>query len=105
TTTINQTYNLNLKATKLYDYPTLLELAPYIAQEIAATGSSKLPQGNGNGGYSQASSPNNGSSGDPSKEMSQKERLRAILNRVARKELTVQEANQLVQEIKKQARV
>jgi len=30
TTTINQTYNLNLKATKLYDYPTLLELAEYI---------------------------------------------------------------------------
>ncbi|NEQ83795.1 MAG: hypothetical protein F6K26_27505, partial [Moorea sp. SIO2I5] len=38
TTTINQTYNLNLKATKLYDYPTLLELAEYIAQTLASQG-------------------------------------------------------------------
>ncbi|WAN68825.1 type I polyketide synthase [Moorena producens JHB] len=105
TTTINQTYNLNLKATKLYDYPTLLELSAYIAQEITATGSSKLPQGNGNGGYSQESSPNHASQGDSSEEMSQKVRLRAILNKVANNELTVQEANQLVQQLKQQVTV
>ncbi|MGD1713005.1 type I polyketide synthase [Hydrocoleum sp. CS-953] len=105
TNTINQTYNLNLKATKLYDYPTLLDLAPYIAQEIAASGNSKLTQGNGNGAAPQGYSPNNGSSGASSDEMSQKERLRAILNKVANNELTVQEANQLVKQIKQQARV
>nr|2LIU_A Chain A, CurA [Lyngbya majuscula]2LIW_A Chain A, CurA [Lyngbya majuscula] len=38
TTTINQTYNLNLKATKLYDYPTLLELSGYIAQILSSQG-------------------------------------------------------------------
>ncbi|NEQ17726.1 MAG: acyl carrier protein, partial [Moorea sp. SIO3E2] len=105
TTTINQTYNLNLKATKLYDYPTLLELAPYIAQEIAATGGSKLFQGNGNGGHPQESLPNNGSPVNSSEEMDPKLRLRAILNKVAKKELTIQEANKLVQQIKKQVTV
>ncbi|NES19702.1 MAG: acyl carrier protein, partial [Symploca sp. SIO3E6] len=103
TTTINQTYNLNLKATKLYDYPTLLELAPYIAQELASTGGSKLPQTNGSN--PQASTPNHGSPEDSSEEMDPKLRLRAILNKVARNELTIQEANKLVQQIKQQVTV
>ncbi|NER22524.1 MAG: GNAT family N-acetyltransferase [Symploca sp. SIO1C2] len=99
TTTINQTYNLNLKATKLYDYPTLLELAPYIAQEISSTGGSKFPQTNGSD--FQGSAPNNGS---PKEQMDPKLRLREILNKVATKELTAQEANKLVQQLKQQVR-
>ncbi|MGD1702713.1 SDR family NAD(P)-dependent oxidoreductase [Dapis sp. BLCC M229] len=34
--TINQNYGLDIKATKLYDYPTLLEFAEYIAQVLSS---------------------------------------------------------------------
>ena len=37
-TNINKTYNLNIKTTKLYDYPTLLDLAKYIAQILSTQG-------------------------------------------------------------------
>ncbi|AFZ24145.1 polyketide synthase family protein [Cylindrospermum stagnale PCC 7417] len=93
--TINQTYNLNIKATKLYDYPTLLDLAKYITQEISSIGGSRLAPDN------QESPQNQDSSGDSQEDLRHK--LRSILNKVANKELTVQEANQIIQEIKQKA--
>ena len=93
---INQTYDLNLKATKLYDYPTLWDLAKYITQEITSTGGSKLPQDNQD--YPKESPQNQDSSGDSQEDMRQK--LRSILNKVTNNELTVQEANQMIQQVK-----
>ena len=94
-TAINQTYNLNIKATKLYDYPTLLDLVEYITQEISSTGGSRLPQDEQ---YHPKKSPQNqDSSGDSQEDMRQK--LRSILNRVVNNELTVHEANQIIQKI------
>ncbi|HEY9804634.1 MAG TPA: acyl carrier protein [Leptolyngbyaceae cyanobacterium] len=98
-TTINKKYNLNLKATKLYDYPTLLDLAKYINQEISSVGESRLPQDSQNS--AKASSQNNGSSGDAQADL--RLQLRSILNKVANKELTVEQANQIIQELKQKA--
>ncbi|MBD2504909.1 type I polyketide synthase [Anabaena azotica] len=124
-TTINKKYNLNLKATKLYDYPTLLDLAKYITQEISSVCDSRLPQdsqesakassqNNGSSGdageytlsqdsqeSAKASSQNNGSSGDAQADL--RLQLRSILNKVANKELTVEQANQIIQELKQKA--
>ena len=94
---INQTYDLNLKATKLYDYPTLWDLAKYITQEITSTGGSKLPQDNQD--YPKESPQNQDSSGDSQEDMRQK--LRSILNKVANNELTIQKANLMIKQIKR----
>ncbi|NEQ83298.1 MAG: acyl carrier protein, partial [Moorea sp. SIO2I5] len=92
-TNINKTYNLNIKATKLYDYPTLLDLAKYISQEISSsTGGSTFPR------YHKKSIQKDYLSGDSQEEMKQK--LRSILKKVANKELTVQEGNKMIQNIK-----
>ncbi|NET13248.1 MAG: acyl carrier protein, partial [Okeania sp. SIO1H6] len=93
-TEINKTYNLNIKATKLYDYPTLLDFAKHITQEIYSTGGSKFPTEHKESiqkdylpGNSQAQI---------------KEKLRSILSRVANGELTVQEGNKMIQQVKNQ---
>ncbi|OLT60326.1 type I polyketide synthase [Moorena bouillonii] len=92
-TNINKTYNLNIKATKLYDYPTLLDLAKYISQEISSsTGGSTFPRDH------KKSIQKDYLSGDSQEEMKQK--LRSILKKVANKELTVQEGNKMIQKIK-----
>jgi acyl transferase domain-containing protein len=96
-TEINKTYNLNIKATKLYDYPTLLDFAKYIAQEIGATQGSLLPKEN------QESIQKDSLSGDSQEDMKQK--LRSILKKVANKELTVQEGNKMIQQIKNQVKM
>ncbi|NEQ84924.1 MAG: hypothetical protein F6K26_33715 [Moorea sp. SIO2I5] len=93
-TNINKTYNLNIKATKIYDYPTLLYFAKYINQEIYSTGESRFstePKEFNQKDYS---------SGGSQEEMTQK--LRSILKKVANKELTVQEGNKMIQQIKNQ---
>ncbi|NEP57569.1 MAG: acyltransferase domain-containing protein [Symploca sp. SIO2G7] len=91
-TTINKTYKLEIKATKLYDYPTLLDLAEYIAQEISHTSSKFL----------QKESPEvDNSRGDFSENF--KRQLRSILNKVANNELTIQVANQMIQELKQKS--
>ncbi len=88
-TAINRTYNLNIKATKLYDYPTLLELTKYIAQEIEKQGVPvEIPQ----------IKTERKDLIDSQEDL--KEKLRSILNRVAKKELSVQEANQMIKELK-----
>ena len=99
-TTINQTYNLNIKATKLYDYPTLLDLAEYITEEISSKNRNELSQGNQ---YSPEESPQNQ---DLSKESQEdiRQKIRPILNKVANHELTIQEAKQMIQEIKQQSK-
>ncbi|NEO96168.1 MAG: hypothetical protein F6K56_40900, partial [Moorea sp. SIO3G5] len=93
-TNINKTYNLNIKATKLYDYPTLLDLAKYITQEIYYTGGSRFPTEHKE--YIQKDYLH----GDSQEEMTQK--LRSILKKVANRELTVQEGNKMIQQIKNQ---
>ncbi|NEO53136.1 MAG: SDR family NAD(P)-dependent oxidoreductase [Okeania sp. SIO3B5] len=91
-TNINKTYNLNIKATKIYDYPTLLDFAKYINQEISSTGGSRFSTEH------KESSQKDYLSGDSPEEMTQK--LRSILKKVANKELTVQEGNKMIQQIK-----
>ncbi|NEO78391.1 type I polyketide synthase [Moorena sp. SIO4G3] len=91
-TNINKTYNLNIKATKIYDYPTLLDFAKYINQEIYSTGGSRFSTEH------KESSQKDYLSGDSPEEMTQK--LRSILKKVANKELTVQEGNKMIQQIK-----
>ena len=95
-TNINQTYNLNIKATKLYDYPTLLDLAKYITQEISSTGGSKLPKDKQD--YPKESLQSQDLSGVSQEDLRQK--LRSILNKVVNHELTIHEANQMIQQIK-----
>ncbi|NES67448.1 MAG: acyl carrier protein [Okeania sp. SIO2D1] len=101
-TEINKNYNLNIKATKLYDYPTLLELAKYITQEIYSTGGSQLPKEN-KSIEDKESIQKDYVSGDSQEEMKQK--LRSILKKVANGELTVQEGNQMIQKIKNQVEI
>jgi acyl transferase domain-containing protein len=95
-TNINKTYNLNIKVTKLYDYPTLLDLAKYITQEISSTGGSRFPTEH------QEYIQKDYLPGDSPEEMTQK--LRSILKKVANKELTVQEGNKMIQQIKNQVK-
>ena len=97
-TIINQTYELNIKATKLYDYPTLLDLAEYITQEILSTGSNELAQSNQI--QTEVSLPNQDLSKDSQEDI--REKIRPILNKVANHELTIQQANQMIQKIKQQ---
>ena len=101
-TKINQTYKLTIKATKLYDYPTLLDLAEYITQEIYSTSGSRLSQDNQD--YPKESPQIDYSSGGDSQD-DMRQKLRSILTRVANNELTVQEGNQMIQQIKKQFKV
>jgi len=96
-TNINKTYNLNIKATKLYDYPTLLDFAKYITQEISSTGESIFPIEH------KESTQKDYSSGDSQEEMTQK--LRSILKKIANQELTVQEGNKMIQQIKNQVKI
>jgi acyl transferase domain-containing protein/acyl carrier protein len=98
-TTINKTYNLNVKVTKLYDYPTILDFTKYITQEISASGGSTLAQDNQDS--PKESSQTQDSSGDTQEDL--RHQLRSILNKVANKELAVQQANQIIQEIKQKA--
>ena len=93
-TEINQTYNLNIKATKLYDHSTLLDFAKYVTQEIYSTGGSRFPTEQ----KESIQKP-----GDSQEEMTQK--LRLILKKVANKELTVQEGNKMIQEIKNKVKI
>ncbi|MGD1808021.1 SDR family NAD(P)-dependent oxidoreductase [Dapis sp. BLCC M126] len=95
-TNINQTFNLNIKATKLYDYPTLLDLTKYITQEINCTGGSRFQT------EDKESTQKDYLPVDSQEEMKQK--LRSILSKVANKELTAQEANQMIQKIKNQVK-
>ncbi len=95
-TVINQTYNLNIKATKLYDHPTLSDLAKYIIQEISSKGGGRLPQNNQD--YPKKSLQKQDSPGDSLQDMRQT--LRLILNKVANHELTPHEANKIIQQIK-----
>ena len=95
-TDINKTYNLNIKATKLYDYPTLVDFAKYITQEIDSTGGSRFPTEH------KESIKEDYLSGYSQEEMTQK--LRSILKKVANKELTVQEGNKMIQQIKNQVK-
>ncbi|MDJ1172320.1 condensation domain-containing protein [Roseofilum sp. BLCC_M154] len=95
-TEINKTYNLNIKATKLYDYPTLLDFAKYIAQELGDTQGSIVPK-------EDKKSIQKGSPRDSQEDVTQK--LRSILKKVANKELTVQEGNRMIQQIKNQAKI
>jgi acyl transferase domain-containing protein len=95
-TNINKTYNLNIKVTKLYDYPTLLDLAKYITQEISSTGGSRFPTEH------QEYIQKDYLPGDSPEEITQK--LRSILKKVANKELTVQEGNKMIQQIKNQVK-
>ncbi|MDY7006756.1 MAG: beta-ketoacyl synthase N-terminal-like domain-containing protein [Cyanobacteriota bacterium] len=97
TTNINKTYNLNIKATKLYDYPTLLDLAKYITKEIYSTGGSRFPTEH------KESTQKDYLSGASQEEMTQK--LRSILKKVASQELTVQEGNKMIQQIKNQVKI
>ncbi|WP_293062787.1 type I polyketide synthase, partial [Moorena sp. SIO3F7] len=92
-TKINKTYNLKIKATKLYDHPTLLDFAKYITQKIDSTGGNTFPKAQ------KESTQKDYLSGNSQEEMKQK--LRSILNKVANGELTVQEGNKMIQKIKK----
>ncbi len=89
---INKHYGLEIKATKLYDYPTLLELTNYIA-EILSTEQKQVP-----GEIPQIKTETKESASYSEEKI--KEELRSILNRVAKKELSAQVANQMIQELK-----
>ena len=93
---INKTYGVNIKATKLYDYPTILELTDYLIQEISSTtGKSITPE---NQPEPTKSLNNHNSSDDVSGDF--KTQLRLILNQVKNHELTIQAANQMIQTLK-----
>nr|MDJ0618877.1 acyl carrier protein [Calothrix sp. MO_192.B10] len=87
-----------IKATKVYDHPTLLDLAEYITQEILSTDSKELPPPNQV--PTKVSSPNLDLSQDSQENL--REKIRSILNQVANHELTIQQANQMIQKIKQQ---
>ncbi len=91
---INKHYGLDIKATKLYDYPTLLELTNYIAETLP-TKQEQVPVE-----IPQVKTETKESVIDSEEKL--KEELRSILNRVAKKELSAQEANQMIQELKQQ---
>ncbi|NES04232.1 MAG: acyl carrier protein [Okeania sp. SIO2F4] len=92
-TAINRHYGLDIKATKLYDYPTLLELTNYIAETLQKQ--EQVPVET-----PQVKTETQESVSDSEEKL--KEELRSILNRVAKKELSAQEANQMIQELKEQ---
>ncbi|MEM1168619.1 MAG: beta-ketoacyl synthase N-terminal-like domain-containing protein [Cyanobacteria bacterium P01_H01_bin.35] len=100
-TTINKTYNIDIKATKLYDYPTLLDLAEYIGKEISAQ-SGQVSSKVNKPPVKEAPKKENLNS---SKEDEMKQKLRSILNQVARNELTIQTANKMIQQLKQQAKI
>ncbi|NES92647.1 acyl carrier protein, partial [Okeania sp. SIO2B9] len=94
---INATYNLNMKATKLYDYPTLLDLVQYISSEIKPSqNGNKLSQGNQ---ITSKEAPINQDLPAQSQE-DVRQKIRSILSQVASKNLTAQEANQIIAKIK-----
>jgi len=107
--TINKTYNLDIKATKLYDYPTLLDFSTYIGGEISRSGSasaatvSPMPS-------QPAPTPSQPQvevkpiAAKPSPEEA-RQKLRSILNQVARKELSISVANQMIQTLKQEAKL
>lgn len=96
-TSMNAMYNLKMKATKLYDYPTLLDLAHYISSELKKSQSkNKLSQGNQI--TSPASLKNQDLPKDTQEEVRQK--IRSILNQVASQQITTQEANKMIAKIK-----
>ena len=97
---INKTYNLNIKATKLYDYPTLLDLSEYITEEIYFKNSNELSQENQHS--PEKSLVNQNLSQKSQEDIRQK--IRPILNKVANHELTIQEATKIIQEIKQQSK-
>ena len=96
---INKIYNLNLKATKLYDYPSLLSLAKYITQEIYSSGKNRLSQDILK--IPKVCSRSDDSFKDYQEDMKQK--LRLILNKVASNELTIDEGNKIIKKIKQES--
>ncbi|NEP06261.1 MAG: acyl carrier protein, partial [Okeania sp. SIO4D6] len=96
-TSINATYNLNMKATKLYDYPTLLDLVQYIGSEIKnSPNGSQFSQSNQ---ITAKESPKNQDLSTDSQE-DVRQKIRSILSQVASKKLTTQEANKIIAKIK-----
>ena len=95
-TSINKIYNLNIKATKVYDYPTLLDLAKHISEIKSSHNGSSLSQGDQI--TSKESPKNQDLSIDPQEDVRQK--VRSILSQVANKKLTAQEANKIIAKIK-----
>ncbi|MGD1702709.1 beta-ketoacyl synthase N-terminal-like domain-containing protein [Dapis sp. BLCC M229] len=99
-TTINNLYGLEIKATKIYDYPTLINLTEYVAQEISQTSRQLLPQ-------------LHDSSIKKSREIPQlkvipeenfRKQLRSILNQLANHNLTRKEANKMIKKLKQNAK-
>ena len=96
-TSINATYNLNMKATKLYDYPTLLDLVQYISSQIKnSPNRNQLSQGHQ---ITAKESPKNQDLPTDSRE-DVRQKIRSILSQVASKSLTTQEANKIIVKIK-----
>ncbi|MDJ1183278.1 beta-ketoacyl synthase N-terminal-like domain-containing protein [Roseofilum casamattae] len=105
--TINKTYNLDVKATKLYDYPTLSDFSNYIAGEVAASGNgasvqvtqpSPAPMQPAKVSQQPLSRPTVAAPEDP------RQKLREILAKVANKELDIAVANQMIQTLKQQVK-
>ncbi|NEP83441.1 MAG: acyl carrier protein, partial [Okeania sp. SIO3B3] len=91
---INRHYGLEIKATKLYDYPTLLELTNYLAEILPKQEQVpvEIPQ------------KTEAKESVIDSEEKLKEELRLILTRVAKKELSAQVANQMIQELKQKSK-
>jgi malonyl CoA-acyl carrier protein transacylase len=124
---INQTYQVNIKATKLYDYPTFIEFTEYVIEEISRITEKIIPQQNnlelnqsldflqksGTGNRQQAIVDNNlqkqyqknskdllkmdNLSNDELENI--KKQLRLILEQVQNKKLTIQTANQMIKQL------
>ena len=97
--TVNQTYGLEIKATKLYDYPTLEDLTAYVAREIEQIKGTLLPEKTAPVDRISAEA-NRDIHHSQDSELDVRKQLRSILDKVARNELTIQAANQMIQKLK-----
>ncbi len=98
---INNLYGLEMKATKIYNYPTLIDLTEYVAQEISQTSGRLLPQRNDSSVKKSREAPQL----KVIPEESFRKQLRSILNQVANHNLTSQEASKMIKRLKQNAKL
>ncbi|NEP06831.1 MAG: acyltransferase domain-containing protein, partial [Okeania sp. SIO4D6] len=101
---INKHYGLNIKVTKVYNYPTILKLAEYIKQEIDSDNSTAVPvkQELPKNPVADSLTQNMDSSSELQESLMQE--LDSILEWVAKKELSTKVANQMIEKLKQKAR-
>ena len=105
---INQTYNLNIKATELYEHPTLQDLTTYVADNLSRQSNDiEDTQTISDPSEVKISSQNQQSLETVQSSINSQETIRQkvhpILEKVANHELTIQQAKQIIQEINQQS--